>query len=75
MWWLNFEEPKDKFERSNREKLYWKYETHLKILEGSLGILIAANGGIYAIRKKLFVKFPVNEAITDDLFQTFAVLE
>jgi len=72
---LNLEEPKDKFERSNREKLYWKYETHLKILEGGLGILIAANGGIYAIRKKLFVKFPVNEAITDDLFQTFAVLD
>jgi len=71
---LNLEEPNDKFEGSNREKLYWKYETHLKKSEGDLGILIAANGGIYAIRKKLFVKFPVNEAITDDLYQTLAVL-
>jgi len=71
---LELEEPADHFEKSNREKLYWKYETHLKKLEGNLGILIAANGGIYAIRKELFIKFPDGEAITDDLYQTFAVL-
>ncbi len=55
---LELEEPKDNFDKTNREKLYWKYETHLKSAEGDLGILIAANGGIYAIRKELFVKFP-----------------
>lgn len=71
---LELEEPKDNFDRSNKEKLYWKYETQLKKLEGDLGILIAANGGIYAVRKEIFVKFPEREAITDDLFQTFAVL-
>lgn len=71
---LELEEPADHFEKSNREKLYWKYETHLKNLEGNFGILIAANGGIYAIRKQLFVKFPDHEAITDDLYQTFSVL-
>ena len=71
---LELEEPKENFDKTNREKLYWKYETQLKKLEGDLGILIAANGGIYAIRKELFVKFPEKEAITDDLYQTFAVL-
>ena len=71
---LELEEPTDNFDKTNREKLYWKYETHLKNLEGDLGILIAANGGIYAIRKDLFIKFPDGEAITDDLYQTFAVL-
>ena len=71
---LELEEPTDNFDKTNREKLYWKYETHLKKLEGDLGVLIAANGGIYAIRKNLFIKFPDGEAITDDLYQTFAVL-
>ena len=68
-------EPKDDFDKTNRERLYWQYETQLKKLEGNLGTLIAANGGIYAIRKKLFTKFPIEEAITDDLFQTLAVLK
>jgi len=71
---LVLEEPKGKYEKSNKERLYWKYETVLKKLEGSMGILIAANGGIFAVRKKLFTKFPEKYAVTDDLFQTLAVL-
>ncbi|MBE0572447.1 MAG: glycosyltransferase family 2 protein [Ignavibacteriaceae bacterium] len=71
---LVLEEPVDDFDKTNRERLYWQYETQLKILEGNLGTLIAANGGIYAIRKNLFTEFPVQVAITDDLFQTLAVL-
>ena len=71
---LVLEEPVDNFDKTNREKLYWIYETQLKKMEGDLGILIAANGGIYAIRKKLFTKFPANIAITDDLYQTLAIL-
>jgi cellulose synthase/poly-beta-1,6-N-acetylglucosamine synthase-like glycosyltransferase len=71
---LSLEEPTNGFDKTNRERLYWKYETQLKKLEGNLGILISANGGIYAIRKKLFTKFPVKEAVTDDLFQTLAIL-
>jgi cellulose synthase/poly-beta-1,6-N-acetylglucosamine synthase-like glycosyltransferase len=71
---LILEEPKDNFDKSNREKLYWKYETQIKKLEGKLGILIAANGGIYAIKKNLFIKFSSDKAITDDLYQTFAIL-
>jgi poly-beta-1,6-N-acetyl-D-glucosamine synthase len=71
---LELEEPADNFDKTNRERLYWKYETFLKKLEGDLGILIAANGGIYAIKKNLFVEFPKDEPITDDLYQTFAIL-
>ena len=71
---LLLEEPTDEFDKSNRERLYWKYETQLKKMEGDLGILIAANGGIYAIPKKLFTGFPMPEAITDDLYQTLGVL-
>lgn len=71
---LVLEEPEGKYEKSNKERLYWKYETVLKKLEGILGILIAANGGIFAIRKKLFTNFPEKYAVTDDLFQTLAVL-
>ena len=70
---LVLEEPLDGFNQINREKLYWKYETFLKKFEGLLGILIGANGGIFAVRKKLFKKFPLNEAVTDDLYQTLAV--
>jgi poly-beta-1,6-N-acetyl-D-glucosamine synthase len=71
---LELNEPKGNFDKTNREKLYWEYETHIKKMEGELGILIAANGGIYAIRKELFTKFPEHQAITDDLFQTFSIL-
>jgi len=71
---LVLEEPKGKYEKSNKERLYWKYETVLKKFEGILGILISANGGIFAIRKKLFTKFPMEYAVTDDLYQTLAVL-
>ena len=71
---LILDEPAGKFDQINREKLYWKYETFLKKYEGLLGILIAANGGIFAIRKKLFKKFPEKVAVTDDLYQTLAVL-
>lgn len=70
---LNLDESLNKFGQTNKEKLYWKYETHLKKLEGELGILIAANGGIYAVRKNLFIPFPFDKAITDDLYQTFAI--
>jgi cellulose synthase/poly-beta-1,6-N-acetylglucosamine synthase-like glycosyltransferase len=36
------------------ERLYWKYESALKILESRLGYLHSANGGVYAIRRALF---------------------
>ena len=50
------------------EEVYWKLETFIKRAEGKLGILIGANGGIFAIRKSLFTNIPTKKAVTDDLF-------
>lgn len=53
---------------------YWKYETFIKKLEGRCGILLAANGGIFAIRKELYQTIPVVKAVTDDLFISLSVI-
>jgi poly-beta-1,6-N-acetyl-D-glucosamine synthase len=59
----------------NKEKIYWDMETWLKIWEGKIGILIGANGGIYAIRKKLFSEIPTTHPVTDDFYISLKVLE
>ncbi len=56
------------------ETKYWKYETFIKKAEGESGVLIAANGGIFAIRKELYKNIPVDKAVTDDLFISLAVV-
>lgn len=71
---LILSEPKNNFNRSNREKAYWDYETLLKKFEGKLGVLISSNGGIYSVRKNLFERIPVAKAVTDDLYNTLSVL-
>jgi len=71
---LILSEPKNNFNRSNREKAYWDYETLLKKFEGRLGVLISSNGGIYSVRKNLFKRIPVDKAVTDDLYSTLSVL-
>ena len=38
----------------NTDDGYWKYETLIKRLEGRLGVVLGANGGIYTLRKELF---------------------
>lgn len=50
----------------NVDGLYWRYETYLKKCEGALGALLGANGGIYAMRRSLFVPLPPG-IIVDDL--------
>lgn len=47
------------------EGIYWAYETFLKYLEGKLGCVLGANGGLYAIRRILFGPLP-SDTITDD---------
>jgi cellulose synthase/poly-beta-1,6-N-acetylglucosamine synthase-like glycosyltransferase len=47
------------------EGIYWAYETFLKYLEGKIGCVLGANGGIYAIRRILFPPLPP-DTITDD---------
>lgn len=56
------------------ETKYWKYETFIKTYEGSCGLSLAANGGIFAIRKNLFQSIPVDKAVTDDLFISLSVV-
>lgn len=47
------------------ESFYWRYEVFLKFLESRLNLLLGANGGIYAIRRELFLPLP-KHAIIDD---------
>ncbi len=56
------------------EKKYWQYETFIKKAEGDCGVLIGANGGIYAIQKDLFTLLPEKSPVTDDLFISLSVL-
>jgi hypothetical protein len=48
------------------ESIYWNLESEIKKLEGKLGIVIGANGGIYAIRRELFERIPVDKTVMDD---------
>lgn len=57
------------------ESLYWRYETFIKRLEGRLGILAAANGAIYAIRRSLYRPLPVQRLTSDDLVIGARVLQ
>lgn len=57
------------------EKNYWKIESILKNLEGDLGIVIGANGGIYSIRKKLFKPIPTEYPVMDDFYISMKILE
>lgn len=63
------------FDKRNKEVLYWDYETWIKNAEGRLGALIGANGGIYGIRKSLFVEMPHKVPVVDDLFISLKILE
>jgi len=56
------------------ETEYWKYETLIKKAEGRCGTLLAANGGIFAIRKNLYEVIPTENAVTDDLFVSLSVV-
>lgn len=56
------------------ETKYWKYETYIKQSEGLCGVMLAANGGIFAVRKNLYQTIPTEKAVTDDLFISLAVL-
>ena len=56
------------------EVAYWNYESTLKRLEGKLGLTMAANGAIYAIRERLFRPLPTRRLIADDLLIPAAVI-
>jgi cellulose synthase/poly-beta-1,6-N-acetylglucosamine synthase-like glycosyltransferase len=56
------------------EGAYWRYEQFLKRSEGSRGILLGANGGIYALRRDLFVALP-SDTIIEDFVLPMKILE
>ncbi len=49
----------------NADGLYWRYENFLKSQEDRLGVLLGANGGLYALRRELEPALAIN-AIVDD---------
>jgi len=48
------------------EVSYWSYENWLKRNESDLFTLLGATGGVYAIRRELFVPLPDHKSVTDD---------
>ncbi|MCI0569614.1 MAG: glycosyltransferase family 2 protein [Myxococcaceae bacterium] len=48
------------------ESAYWAYECRIKEAEGRWGAVVGANGGLYAIRRRLFTRLPPS-TIVDDL--------
>lgn len=63
-----------KSKTGNQEGTYWKLESRIKDSEGAVGSLIGANGGMYAIRRELYWKYPVGETIQDDILMTLKVI-
>ncbi len=71
---LILSKPKFFFRKDVEEQNYWDYENYLKRHEGKCGIQIGANGGLFAMRRKLFKVIPTSKAVTDDLFVPLSVL-
>jgi len=47
------------------ESAYWAYESLIKLYEGKRGAVLGANGGLYAIRRELFVPLPPSTIVDD----------
>lgn len=55
------------------ERRYWKFDRLLKRSEGRSGDVVAATGGLYAIRRELFE--PIPAGVNDDLFLSTGVIQ
>ena len=55
------------------EHRYWTFERLLKRAEGRSGDVVAATGGLYAIRRELFE--PIPPGVNDDLFLSMGVVQ
>ncbi len=60
--------------REYEESTYWTYETLLKLYEGKHGAVLGANGGLYAIRRALFMPLPP-DTVVDDFVIPLRILE
>jgi cellulose synthase/poly-beta-1,6-N-acetylglucosamine synthase-like glycosyltransferase len=49
----------------NQDAAYWRVETAIKLGEASVGGLLGANGGIYAIRRELYRPLPPDTIVDD----------
>jgi cellulose synthase/poly-beta-1,6-N-acetylglucosamine synthase-like glycosyltransferase len=49
----------------NQDHRYWSFERKLKVAESSIGGLLGANGGVYAIRRNCFIPLRT-DTICDD---------
>jgi cellulose synthase/poly-beta-1,6-N-acetylglucosamine synthase-like glycosyltransferase len=58
----------------NQDHIYWRYERLLKQHESSIGALLGANGGVYALRRSAYRAIPPN-TIVDDFWVSMQVLE
>lgn len=56
------------------ESAYWSYESLIKFYEGRRGAVVGANGGLYAIRRRLFTQLPPS-TIVDDFVIPLRILE
>ena len=50
----------------NTDDQYWQYESTIKQIEGDFGVVLGANGGIYMLRKELFVPLVPDVIQIDD---------
>ncbi len=57
-----------------KEKSYWSYERWVKKMESRKGLLLGANGGIYAVRRELYEPVP-KDSISDFLEPVFVLLQ
>ena len=60
---------------ANTDDSYWRYETLTKQREGDLGVVLGANGGIYALRKELFRPLASHVIQIDDFIWPVRVYE
>jgi cellulose synthase/poly-beta-1,6-N-acetylglucosamine synthase-like glycosyltransferase len=60
--------------RDYEESTYWTYESLIKFYEGKHGVVMGANGGIYAIRRRLFWPLHVS-TIVDDFVMAIRIME
>ena len=58
---------------SRGESVYWSAESAIKVLEGSLGALMGANGAIYALRRECWSPLPTDRTVMDDFFSTVSI--
>ncbi len=65
----------DRHAGSQGEAVYWDYENRLKEMEGKIKTVFGATGGIYAIRRELFVPLPTAKMVNDDFLTPLRVVE